>query len=72
MATADVPSVTDAYNYESFTRSESAGKSDEFKISLRAGEEAPDFELPTLTGESVCLSAFRGRKHVLLEFGSIT
>ena len=26
----------------------------------------------TLEGERVCLSAFRGRKHVLLEFGSIT
>ncbi|MCH7571057.1 MAG: redoxin domain-containing protein [Deltaproteobacteria bacterium] len=40
--------------------------------SLRAGEEAPDFELPTLDGERVRLSQFRGHKHVLLEFGSIT
>ena len=64
--------VTDTYNYESFTRSESAGKSNEFKDGLRAGEEAPDFELPTLDGERLSLSSFRGRKHVLLEFGSIT
>ena len=62
----------DSYNYESFTRSQSAGKSNEFKNSLRAGEEAPDFELPTLDGERVSLSSFRGKKHVLLEFGSIT
>jgi len=55
-----------------YTRSESAGKSDEFKSSLRAGEEAPDFELPTLLGERVRLSALRGKKHILLEFGSIT
>ena len=62
----------DTYNYESFSRSESAGKSGEFKNSLRAGEEAPDFELPVLDGDTVRLSAFRGKKHVLLEFGSIT
>jgi len=72
MATPDTRSIIDAYNYESFSRSESAGKSNEFKGSLRAGEEAPDFELPTLDGDRVRLSAFRGKKHVLLEFGSIT
>jgi peroxiredoxin len=62
----------ETYNYESFTRSESAGKSNEFKGSLRAGEEAPDFKLATVEGQRVSLSSFRGRKHVLLEFGSIT
>jgi len=72
MATPDTRSIIDAYNYEYFTRSESAGKSGEFKSSLRAGEDAPDFELPTLDGDRVRLSAFRGKKHVLLEFGSIT
>ncbi len=60
------------YNYESFTRSGSAGKAAAFMSSLRAGEEAPDFELPTLDGERIRLSQFRGQKHVLLEFGSIT
>jgi len=68
----DRPNGTETYNYPSFSRSESAGKSIEFKTSLRAGEEAPDFELPTLQGDRVRLSTFRGRKHVLLEFGSIT
>jgi peroxiredoxin len=72
MAIPDTRSIIDAYNYESFTRSESAGKSGEFKSSLRAGEDAPDFELPTLDGDRVRLSAFRGKKHVLIEFGSIT
>lgn len=62
----------DGYNYESFSRSSSEGKSGDFKSSLRAGDEAPDFELPTVEGDRVRLSAFRGRKHVLLEFGSIT
>ncbi len=72
MAIPDTQSVVETYNYESFTRSESAGKSGEFKSSLRAGEEAPDFELSTLGGDRVRLSALRGKKHVLLEFGSIT
>lgn len=36
------------YNYESFSRSESAGKSNEFKNSLRAGT-------------SSCFALFRGR-----------
>ena len=72
MAISEAWSVIDTYNYAAFSRSESAGKSDEFKISLRAGEEAPDFELPTPDGERVRLSALRGKKHVLLEFGSIT
>jgi peroxiredoxin len=72
MAISDSQNIINTYNYESFTRSESAGKSSEFKNSLRAGEEAPDFELSTLQGERVSLSSFRGKKHVLLEFGSIT
>jgi hypothetical protein len=72
MAIPAVQSPAETYNYETFTRSESAGKSNEFKSSLRAGGEAPDFELPTLNGDRVRLSTLRGRKHVLLEFGSIT
>jgi peroxiredoxin len=72
MGGSDTKNVGEIYNYESFTRSESTGKSDEFKNSLRAGEEAPDFELSSLDGVRVRLSAFRGQRHVLLEFGSIT
>lgn len=72
MAGSNTGNIAETYNYESFSRSESAGKSSEFKNSLRAGEEAPDFELPTLDGEKVRLSTLRGKRHVLLEFGSIT
>ena len=60
------------YNYDAFSSSSSVGQSNEFKTSLRAGEPAPDFELPTLDGQKLRLSDFRGQKHVLLEFGSIT
>lgn len=64
--------MPDDYNYTTFTMSEARGKSRQFAEILHAGDEAPDFELPTLEGEMVRLSSFRGRKHVLLEFGSIT
>jgi hypothetical protein len=32
------------------------------------GEPAPDFTLPSTTGEEISLSEFRGKKLVLLEF----
>lgn len=39
----------------------------------RAGEYAPDFELPTMDGSTVMrLSAHRGARPVLLVFGSYT
>ena len=72
MAGSNLENEPEMYNYESFSRSSSAGKSNEFKNSLRAGEEAPDFELSTLEGERIRLSSYRGEKHLLLEFGSIT
>ena len=65
-------SETEAYNYARFVRSESTSRSEEFRQQLRAGDMGPDFELPDLDGTSVRLSALRGRKHVVLEFGSIT
>lgn len=36
--------------------------------SLDVGDTAPDFTLPSTTGEKISLSAFRGKKMVLLEF----
>ena len=35
---------------------------------LEVGEAAPDFTLPSTTGEKISLSQFRGKKLVLLEF----
>ena len=73
-AQQSAPSLTDLddYNYTTFTPSEARGKSSAFKTIARVGEEAPDFSLPTPEGQHVRLSEFRGQKHVLLEFGSIT
>jgi AhpC/TSA family len=35
---------------------------------LEVGEPAPDFTLPSTTGEQISLSQFRGKQSVLLEF----
>jgi thioredoxin-dependent peroxiredoxin len=35
---------------------------------LEVGERAPDFTLPSTTGEKISLNQFRGKKLVLLEF----
>jgi peroxiredoxin len=37
-------------------------------LKVRVGEPAPDFTLPSLTGERVSLSQFRGNKNVVLSF----
>jgi len=35
---------------------------------VEIGEKAPDFTLPSTTGEKISLSQFQGKQHVLLEF----
>ena len=35
---------------------------------LEVGDKAPDFTLPSTTGEKISLSQFRGKKLVLVEF----
>ena len=37
-------------------------------LPVEVGEQAPDFTLPSTTGEPISLSQFRGKQHVLLEF----
>ena len=37
-------------------------------VALDVGVQAPDFTLPSTTGEQISLSQFRGKKLVLLEF----
>jgi peroxiredoxin len=37
-------------------------------VALDVGAPAPDFTLPSTTGEPIRLSQFRGKKLVLLEF----
>lgn len=58
------------YNYESFGQCD-AGAPDFWSVAA-VGAKAPDFSLPDLDGNLVSLASFTGKKHVLLEFGSIT
>jgi peroxiredoxin Q/BCP len=37
-------------------------------LALELGKPAPDFSLPSATGETVSLRQFRGKRIVLLEF----
>jgi hypothetical protein len=37
-------------------------------LGLDFGDKAPEFTLPSTTGEKISLSQFRGKKLVLLEF----
>lgn len=60
----------DSYNYPSYGQCE-VGAPD-FRSVARVGAKAPDFSLAGLDGGRVSLADFRGKKHVLLEFGSIT
>ena len=60
----------DYYNYESFGQCDLAAP--DFRAVAKVGNQAPQFTLCSLDGERVSLSDFVGKKHVLLEFGSIT
>ncbi|MFD2627677.1 redoxin domain-containing protein [Oceanobacillus kapialis] len=60
-------SVDETQEVEDENGSEVAEESEEPTIGLEVGNQAPDFELETLTGESVKLSDFRG-KRVMINF----
>ena len=62
--------MEDNYNYRSFGQCD-AGAS-EFRAVAKVGSEAPNFTLVDLDGNVFSLASFRGNRHVLLEFGSIT
>jgi peroxiredoxin len=61
------------YNYGRFSREQLQAELGTNQMSgPRAGEEAPDFELPSLEGEEIRLSDYAGEKNVVLTFGSAT
>lgn len=60
----------DTYNYDSFGQCD-VGAPD-FRSVAPVSTKASDFTLTDLDGRRVSLADFRGKKHVLLEFGSVT
>ena len=60
----------DHYNYDSFGQCDLAAP--DFRAIGKIGSQAPQFTLRTVDGEKVSLADLLGKKHVLLEFGSIT
>ena len=40
-------------------------------MALEVGQPAPDFTLPSTTGEKISLSQFKGKKHVFIQFYSM-
>ena len=58
------------YNYDAFGQRDVGAPN--FCAVATIGTKAPDFNLADLDGNLVSLSSFAGKKHVLLEFGSIT
>jgi peroxiredoxin len=66
----------DTYNRPTYSRDEyqhiQALSNLDFQPALHVGDEAPHFQVTGLDGELVRLSDFRGKKHVVFEFGCIT
>lgn len=60
----------DSYNHDSFGQCD-VGAPD-FRSVAEVGTKAPGFALTDLDGKRVSLMDFRGKKGVVLEFGSIT
>lgn len=45
---------------------------EQFPATVPIGSAAPGFTLPTVAGDQAGLDDYRGKKHVVLEFGSST
>ena len=60
----------DSYNHASFGQCD-IGVPDFWAVA-KVGTRAPNFILTDLNGNRVSLEDFKGKQHVLLEFGSIT
>lgn len=45
---------------------------EQFAATVPVGSQAPGFTLPAVTGARVSLAEYRGKKNVVVEFGSST
>lgn len=60
----------DSYNHQSYGQCD-VGAPD-FRAVAKVGTKAPEFVLADLDGRRISLADFEGKKHLLLEFGSVT
>jgi hypothetical protein len=61
------------YNYESFNRRQLLSNfSRSWSRGPKPGEKAPDLQLRSLAGDKIRLKDFRGKRNVVLSFGSAT
>jgi peroxiredoxin len=60
-----------AYNLEPFAAGPAPTNPGE-TMAAKVGAMAPDFTAPTLDGKAVCLSDFRGQRHVVMMTGAVT
>ncbi len=63
--------TAEPYNYDTF-RHDMMKKDMHFRGGPEPGSVAPDFDLPTVVGGRFHLGEYRGRRPVLIKFGSIT
>jgi peroxiredoxin len=70
------PQPTDIYNRPTYSRDEYRHIQDlanlDFQPALHVGDMAADFTVTGLDGKLLRLADFRGKKHVVFEFGCIT
>lgn len=60
--------ITGTYLYWTASPAANVARSDDPRITLVAGSEAPDFTLPSTAGPDIRLSDYTARQHVLLFF----
>ena len=61
-----------AYNLEEFTAAGGTPTNPGETLSAKVGVSAPEFEAQALNGETIRLSDFRGKRHVVMMTGAVT
>src|SRR5262247_2243114 len=61
-----------AYNSEEFAATGPTSTNPGETMAAKVGVAAPDFEARTVDGTAICLSDFRGKRHVVIMTGAVT
>lgn len=62
------PGFAESKHYRSLVYDTGTLKPIDSELKVQPGDIAPDFELPAISGKAIRLSAFRGRKNVVISF----